>query len=246
MKISVDVKGLDVIKAHLDGQGKQVRYATAVALTRTAKAVEKDVQQTIPQKFDRPRPQTTKGTYMKKAIPATLEATVGIKDKIAAYLAPNIGAGGRTPRTYKNSEKMLRAAGFLAPGYFTVPAAGARLDQYGNMSRGQIVQILSYFRTFGKTALNTKRMNATDKYRAEVAAKNRDYFVVPVADRSAGLFPGIWQRSGKTSINPVLVFVNQPQYRAIYNFSEKARQTVQRVFQQEFKYSLAEAMRTAR
>lgn len=246
MKISVDVKGIDAVKAHLAGQVKQVRYATAVALTRTAKAVEKDVQQTIPQKFDRPKPQTTKGTFMKKATKDTLEATVGIKDRIAAYLAPNIGSGGRTPRTYKNSEKMLRAAGILAAGYFTVPGAGARLDQYGNMSRGQIVQILSYFRTFGNTALNTKRMNATDKYRAMMARKNSDYFVVPVADRSAGLFPGIWQRSGKTSIKPVLVFVSQPQYRAIYNFSEKARQTVQRVFQQEFRYSLSEALRTAR
>lgn len=246
MKISVDVKGIDAVKAQISGMGKQVRYATAVALTRTGKEVEKDVQQTIPQTFDRPKPQTTKGTFLKKATTAALEATVGIKDRVAAYLAPNIGASGKAPRTYKNSEKMLRAAGILAPGYFTVPGAGARLDEYGNMSRGQIVQILSYFRTFGNTALNSKRMNATDKYRANLARKNADYFVVPVADRAAGLFPGIWQRIGKQEIKPVLVFVNQPQYRAIYNFNDKAQRTVQRVFDQEFKYSLAEALRTAR
>lgn len=244
MKISVDVKGLDAVVAQLTGMGKQVRYATAVALTRTGKEVEKDIQQTIPQTFDRPKPQTTKGTFIKKATPATLAATVGIKDRIAAYLAPNIGASGKTPRTYKNSEKMLRAARILPDGHYTVPGAGARLDQYGNMSRGQIVQILSYFRTFGNTAINSKRMNATDKYRANLARKSSDYFVVPVA--AAGLFPGIWQRVSKQEIKPVLVFVNQPQYKAIYNFNEKAQRTVQRVFEQEFKYALAEALRTAR
>ena len=105
MKISVDVKGIEATKAYVVGAGKQVRFATAVALTRTAQQVEREIQKDIPATFDRPKPQTTKGTYMKKATPANLTAVAGIKDRIAAYLAPNIGESGRRPRVYKNSEK---------------------------------------------------------------------------------------------------------------------------------------------
>ncbi|MDF5999583.1 hypothetical protein P4050_14390 [Pseudomonas aeruginosa] len=43
----------------------------------------------------------------------------------------------------KASERNLRARGILPAGMFVVPAEGARLDQYGNMSRGQMIQILS-------------------------------------------------------------------------------------------------------
>ena len=246
MKISVDVKGIEATKAYLVGAGKQVRFATAVALTRTAQQVEREIQKDIPATFDRPKPQTTKGTYMKKATPANLTAVAGIKDRIAAYLAPNIGESGRRPRVYKNSEKMLSAAGILPSGKFTVPGAEARLDAYGNMSRGQIVQILSYFRTFGNTKLNSTRKNATDKTRARLANKGNDYFVVPVASRSLGLYPGIWQRNGRSDIKPVLMFVSQPQYKAIYNFYGVNERKAQRIFDAEFKFALDEALRTAR
>ena len=49
----------------------------------------------------------------------------------------------RGPRVDKASERNLRARGILPAGMFVVPAEGARLDQYGNMSRGQMIQILS-------------------------------------------------------------------------------------------------------
>jgi hypothetical protein len=246
MKIKVDVRGIEATKAYLAGMGKQVNFATAVALTRTAKQVEQKIQRDIPVKFDRPKPQTTKGTFVKKATKSNLEAVVGINDRVSAYLAPNIGSSGQVWRDRKRSEQMLSAAGILPEGHYTVPGAGARLDAYGNMSRGQIVQILSYFRTFGNTALNTKRLNATDKYRARIAKQRSDYFVVPVASRELGLFPGIWQRTGVNSIKPVLLFVGRPLYSAIYNLSEEAKREAQRVFDIEFKLALDNALATAR
>jgi hypothetical protein len=246
MRISVDVNGVDRAVAHLTGMQKQVRFATAVALTRSAVAVAKDAEAMIPTTFDRPKPYTVKGTYTKRATPASLEAVVGIKDKIAGYLAPNIGKNGKLPRTYKNSERMLRAAGILPEGRYTVPGKEARLDEYGNMSRGQIVQILSYFRTFGNTQTNSKRMNMTDKGRARLASRAQDYFVVPIADRDLGIYPGIWQRRGRTDIVPVLMFVSRPQYRAIYDFYGEAERKLQSIFDKEFRTALADALRTAR
>lgn len=246
MKITVDVTGVDRVIANLKDMEKQVRFATAVALTRTAVDVANEAEGVMPRDFDRPKPYTVKGSYIVKATKTSLEAKVGIKDRIAGYLAPNIGKNGRRPRTYKNSERMLRAAGILPSGRYTVPGKEARLDEYGNMSRGQIVQILSYFRTFGLTGLNTGRKNATDKSRARLAKKNADYFVVPVANRKLGLYPGIWQRNGRSDLVPVLMFVSQPQYRAIYDFYGNAARKADRVFYAEFKTALADALRTAR
>ncbi|WP_230685410.1 hypothetical protein, partial [Streptococcus pneumoniae] len=84
----------------------------------------------------------------------------------------------------------------------TIPGKEAKLDAYCNMSRGQIVAILSYFRTFGLVAqgagnigsygsdrsgnarfINTGRMNRAKKTRARDA-----YFFVPVRDRKLGLY----------------------------------------------------------
>jgi hypothetical protein len=229
-----------------DLQKKQVPFATSVAINSTAKAIEDEQRREISGTFDRPKPTTIKATYVKRSTKTSLSATVGLKDRqmgvpAAEYLHPNVTGG---TRTYKRSELMLHRAGILPAGMFTVPGAGAKIDAYGNMSRGQINQILSYFRTFGNTGLNTKRMNMTDKRRASLSKKRADYFIVPVA--GDGLFPGVWQRTGKDTIAPVLLFVSKAAYRATYNFGEIADKVVRRTFQGEFAKALDMALRTAR
>lgn len=251
MKISVSVKGMDQVKAMLAGKAKQIPYATSLAINAVAKAVEEEQRKTIGAKFDRPKAQTVKATYMLRSSKTNLTATVGLKDRgrgvpAAEYLAPNIGKSGRVPRNPKRSEFMLRAAGILPSGLYTVPGKEARLDAYGNMSRGQIVQILSYFRTFGNTALNTKRMNATDKYRAKQAKQRRQYFVVPVADRKLKLHPGIWQETPDRTLAPILMFVSRPVYNAVYDFYGVGKKVVDRRFDEEFRRAWRIASSTAR
>lgn len=141
---------------------------------------------------------------------------------------------------------MLRRAGILPPGMYTVPGKGASLDAYGNMSRGQIVQILSFMSIFGNSSLNSKRMNMKNEKRAALTSKAQDYFVVPVNDRKLKLYPGIWRRKGNQEIIPVLMFVSQPVYKAIYSLEETAKKVVRNRFRSEFDAALADALRTAR
>jgi hypothetical protein len=246
--LKVTVQG-DFGKSMIAGMQKQVRFATSVAINKTAKAVEDEERRAMSGGiFDRPKPATTKATYIKRSTKQDLVAEVGLKTRAmgipaAEYLHPNVEGGART---YKRSELMLRQAGILPAGLYTVPGKEAQLDQWGNMSRGQIVQILSFFRTFGNTKLNSKRSNMTDKRRARLSQRRADYFVVPVRDRKLKLYPGIWQRKPDNTLAPVLMFVSKPQYRAIYHFGDIAAKVVRRTFQQEFDRAFAEAMRTAR
>lgn len=251
MRITVDIKGMAALQARLAGLQKQVNFAASRALNATAKAVDAEERSAMRKVFDRPRQTTVNATYIKYSNKTNLEAAVGLKERgagvpAAEYLHPNIGASGRQPRNYKRSEFMLKRAGILPEGLFTVPGKEAKLDEYGNMSRGQINQILSFFRTFGMTALNSKRMNMTEKRRAQLDRQRRQYFVVPVADRKVKLYPGIWQETHDRTLAPVLMFVSRPAYRAIYDFGGLAEKVVRRTFGKEFDAALADALRTAR
>ena len=249
MKISVRIDGMSALQARISGMGKQIPFAASVAINRTAKAVEDAERKAISGgTFDRPKPQTAKATYVKRSTKQNLTAEIGIKSRAMGipadeYLHANIKGGARS---YKRSELMLKQAGILPAGMFTVPGAGASLDAFGNMSRGQIVSILSFFRTFGNTKLNSKRMNITERTMKARTRSKTDYFVVPVASRELKLFPGIWQRTGEDAIKPVLMFVSRAKYRAIYNFEEIAVKVVRARFAGEFDTALKQALASAR
>ena len=59
-------------------------------------------------------------------------------------------------RRAKRSEVLLQRAGVLPAGWLTVPGRGARLDAYGNLQRGQLLQILAFFRTYGAATRSGK------------------------------------------------------------------------------------------
>lgn len=245
VRVEVDLRK---IVDEVENAEKQVRFATALALTRTAYRVSNAEGKGVQQAFDRPKPATVRAFQVDKATRNELTATVSLKKRASGmpaeeFLHPNI-VGGK--RGMKRSELMLEQAGILPPGMQTVPGKAAQLDQYGNMSRGQIVQILSYFQTFGiVTTLNSSRMNMGAEKRARMA-KSRGYFVVPVKDRKTKLYPGIWQQDGPRDIKPVLMFVKPGTYKAIFAFEDIGQKEVQAAFNEEFDTAMADAMRTAR
>jgi hypothetical protein len=184
---------------------------------------------------------------VEKATKEALTAVVRFTERgegvpAAEYLRHNI-TGGR--RVLKRSEIMLRAAGILPEGMLTIPGKAAKLDAYGNMSRGQIVSILSYFRTFGRTPLNSTRMNMTRVSRARMERRRRDYFVVPIRDRKLKLYPGIWQRDGN-ELKPLLMFVSWGIHKPLLKLDLRTRRVVQRDFGRLFDQAFSDAMRTAR
>ncbi|MHB1098523.1 MAG: hypothetical protein ACYCZR_03095 [Burkholderiales bacterium] len=240
------------LKAWLAGiQFRQIPYATVLALNRTAARVQDAEVGEMRSVFDRPTPYTLSALRIRKASKANLTAYVEPKymatKAISAdkFLAPQILGGSRKQKRF---ERALIAVGAMPEGYVAVPGAGARLDAYGNMSRGQIVQILSYFRAFPESGY---RANMTEAGRQSMARGSRrsmgyTYF----AGRPGRNLPlGIWQRhefSMGQSIRPVLIFVKSTHYRVRLKFDELAKKTVDRNFEKDFEVAMEQAVATAR
>lgn len=203
--------GLQNLSLHLPAR------VLADALNHTANQAKLALQGEMASVFDRPTLFTLNAIRVLNAKPSSLEAAVWVKDEKdnaskgqapEDWVAPQVF--GRQ-RVAKKSELLLRAKCVLPAGKFIVPAAGARLDAYGNMSRGQLVQILS-----GLSALDGSagyNGNASGKWRSFRKGHAKAFFVM-----RRGKSPiGIAERRGK-KMTMVLAFVSQPQYRARLDF----------------------------
>lgn len=243
---------------------KQLPFATALAITRTAQIVQKDEIKEMRDVFDRPTPYTLRSTYMQPATKKKLRAEVGIKDEATEavppvkFLTPEIRGGGRRLKTF---ERALRSVGALPNGYVAVPGTGAKLDAYGNISRGQIVQILSFFKTNGLAGFNFNATPDSLKRRSNRAAKKAGaqsvtYFVGRPGDGKLPL--GIWQRftfAGKknqfvsrsvgSAIKPILIFVPFAIYQARFDFQYVGQLAVRNNFARELSKAIATAIRGA-
>jgi len=230
---------------------KQVRFATRVALTRTAKTAELAEVREMRDVFSNPTPFTLSSTFTRPATSTRMEAEVKLKDDSAKavpaskFLAAQVSGG---QRKLKRFEVALTAAGVMPVGYRAVPGQGAKVDSYGNMSRGQIVQILAFFRAFPEMGY---KANMNDNGKARLARGNKRvqgfvYFVGTPGDR---LPLGVYQRisfNGGTAVRPVLLFVRSALYQPRFDFKYVVEQTVKTEFQGEFQLAFAEAVRTAR
>jgi sarcosine oxidase delta subunit len=180
-------------------------------------------------RFDRPTPFTMNSVLVSKkaqVYESSPFAVVKLRDEAAKgtppvkYLEPGV-RGGR--RRLKGHERALARIGLLYPGEYAVPAGGARIDAYGNISSGQIVQILSQMRAFGEQGYDA---NATRSKRSKAKRQAAPYFYVRV--NRGGLRRGIWQRIGGR-VRPVLLFVRKaPRYTARINMERLARQVMAR------------------
>ena len=154
--------------------------------------------------------------------------------------------GGARP--LKRFEKRLVQIGAMMPGERAVPGQGATIDAFGNMSRGQIVQILSQLGSAGfsgdySVATNSRRSRAK---RAKVA-----YFVASrTRERTRHLHPGIYSRRSfgawGTAIKPVIMFVNGATYRKRFDFYGIGNRVVKSNWAENYRQALAQAMSTAR
>ena len=250
--ISINISGgFKGIQKELKEFSNQLPFATSLAINRTAQKVKIAQQKEIKDIFDRPNPFTLNALFIKPSNKTNLAAFVKLKDQVfkgnpaSKYLAAEITGGERRLKRY---EVALRSAGVLPDGYFTVPGEAANMDQYGNIQRSQIVQILAYFkanRDVGTTS------NSTDKTRAKLAKGTNkrygvSYFVGKVGEKKT---LGIWQKvfsNFGASIRPVLIFVQSSRYDAIYDFKFVAETVVKREYDYEFDKALKEAIRTTK
>lgn len=244
----------DAVKAMRDlcaATQKQATFATRVALTKTAKlAAEAEVKE-MRDVFNNPTLYTLNGVFVLPATSNRLQAEVKLKDEAtkavpaAKYLAPQVSGG---QRQLKRFERALQAAGAMPEGFRAVPGQGAQIDAFGNMSRGQLVQILAFFRAFPEMGY---KANMTAQGRARLARGTRrqpgiSYFIGQPGDR---LPLGVYQRVrffGGSAIKPVLLFVRSAVYEAVFDFKYVAEHTASAEFPGQFEAAFAAAKATAR
>ena len=105
---------------------KQIPYAIALALTRTAAEAKLEVDKKLPEIFDRPTPFTMRAIGYKGATKQNLTSQVFVRDIQAKYLKLQVTGGTRTPRN--------RA--LVLPTDFPT-------DNYGNLPRGAVKRLLA-------------------------------------------------------------------------------------------------------
>lgn len=247
--ITVNIKhNIDEVVRELGPMIKaQVSYASRKAVTKTAEDVRQAQIHEMRDVFDRPTPYTLSAVENRliKSDPPT--ARVWLKDfagkgtPASKYLLTQIKGGARP---IKRFESALIAAKVMPAGMIAVPASGAKFDAYGNMDRGQIVQILAYFRAFPEQGYKAN-MTWKTRQRLQRGTKKRvgfSYFVGAPADGKLPL--GVWQRTTfaiGSAIKPVLLFADAAYYGPIFKFEYVARTTIARVFNGHFKAAMLEA-----
>lgn len=236
MKLDVKLSNGDALQAGLKGFEKQIPFATALALTKSAQAAQKDLIAAMSSHLDNPTPFTLRSTFVRPATKNKLVAEVGIKDfaakgtPAARYLFPQIHGGKRGD---KRSERAMRFAGLLKPGQYLIPGDDAKLNKYGNLTSGQVVKALSAVRGQIDPAQNTGSQRSTAKQKRS----GRQYIFMPNA--------GIFYRQGK-SLRSFLIIGNQPSYQKRFDFNGIMQASIESHLPDQIQAAIDYALSTAR
>lgn len=217
------------------------RKSQAIALTKTMQKVREAEYAEMRRVFVNPTPYTLNSLYIAPATEAKPEARVWVKSKADAgkgtpaeyYLGPQVFGG---ERRLKRFEVALQRVGILLPGMAVVPGGGAKMDQYGNADRGEMVQVLAALQAFGEVGFKSN-MDAKGRARMAKGSKNKGgitYFVQRV--RRGHLRPGIYKRLSTTGgVSLMYAFVSMPRYERRFDFHRVAERTARAVFPGEFR-----------
>lgn len=257
MKINIKA-GVAAVQRAMQQAPSQVAYATSRAINAAAKNGQHAVRAEMSSVFDRPTPWVLNSLRLKPATKQRLEAELVFKDRDSVtssrtMVAPHVDGGGRLA---KAMETRLRGIGALPVGWFVVPGGAAKLDANGNMSRGQITQVLNVLGSYTESGFNKANINTVRRLAkgglkgSQYGQYGFTYVVVPVGGWSKRqLKPGVYQRVHTgygSSLKPVLIFVNRVSYRRRLDFYGLVQAAVDRTLESEFNDAFNEAMRTAR
>ncbi|MDT7849928.1 hypothetical protein Q9292_09920 [Methylophilus sp. VKM B-3414] len=232
---------------------KQVQFANVVALTRTAQDVMAAEQKQVDEVFDRATPYARNAFFLKPATKDKPEARVWIKSDTFKgtpaenFLRPQIDGG---TRKVKRFERALINAGIMPAGYYVVPGEACPLDQYGNIPSRLIVQMLSYFRSFGeqgyKANMDAKGRARFDRRASKAIGQQVTYFAVGLKGK---LQPGIYQRinfASGSAVRPIFIFVKSVNYKRRFRFYETSEQVINRRYKPNMDASLQAALASQR
>ena len=222
--MKIDVKqDLDRVRRDLGAMREQVPFAASVAINDVARKSQAAIPPLLERVLDRPKPFTTKSpVFLKFSTKTNLEATVGLKDKQASYLAALLSGQERKQKPIE--QKFM--------GRYFMPSRGLPLDAYGNVSKATMLAIVRAV-TSGAPIWKGKRV-----------------FLVPDGQRlPAGVYAGdkVKAKRRENKAEPLLVFVKRaPRYRRVIEFAAEVERVVRSEFASAFERAYRRAVETAR
>lgn len=192
---------------------RQFEKAAAVALTRTAWDVRKELTEEMQSVFDNPTPFTLRAFRVDMAKASDLTATVWAGKEQARYLRPEIEGGERNTKGF---ERKMHLFG----GQVALPGEGAKLNRHGNMSLAFIKKVSADVNSSGSAG--------------------RFFVGTPKGWLNDGTFDGVWTRvDNNNRLVRVMAFAEDATYEKRFHASAIGKHTVDRVFESQ----LAKAMR---
>jgi hypothetical protein len=250
---SVTLTGLEEAIGRLDFfETQQMPFALAKTLTDIADIAKNNAVKEMKTVFDRPTPFTLNALKVERATKRNLEAKLLLKDPTRIddphhYLNVEVAGG---PRGFKPFEARLYRKGLIPTGDYAVPNSGADFDAFGNMKRGQITQMLSYFDAFGDAGF---RANMGDEGRRRLGKTTRKkrgmaYFAAEPGNKQS-LAPGIYKRVNTvfgSAITRVLLFSGATHYEPRISLERILEETRNADGRSLFERNIEAAMRSAR
>lgn len=228
------------LRQQINDDQRKYRICAAIALTKTAKKCQEEFIRQMERVIDRPTRYALNGTYIRPANTNNLRAEVGIKDYAIKgtpainFLGHQIHGGNRR---HKRFEKALIARNLMPSSMFAMPGAGAKIDGNGNMSRGQIMQVLS---ALGAAEMRSGYSANRTKQSAKRGKNKPQYFV---GRPGGGRLPlGVWQyvrSTGASRVIPILIYGRSPSYGRRLDFFELVDKTANQWFPIFFEREMA-------
>ncbi len=233
MKISVQ-SNIAAITKMMQAQAKQVTYATAVALTKTAVKVRAAIPAGLDEQLDNPTSFTKRGTYLKRAERTKLVAEVGFREIQSKYLKLQEEGGVQE----------AGEAGIRLPG-------NIQLNAFGNIPRGLITKLKAAADNGTLAPAIAKRLGAGGS-RRKGAAPVQLFYGIPQGKGWEDAPMGIWRRvpgapGAPGKLIPVIIFSDKPaKFKPRLDLKRIAQPVVDKNFETEFLTALKNALATAR
>lgn len=238
MDIRIEMDSVGFVKS-LASTSKQIRAATMTALTRTALQVRTEEQAEMRRVFDRPTPYSLNAFQVIPATRTDLNARIeqrgfGGGGRPREWFNPQVYGGVRRTKAFER--KLAGVLGLPPMGTYFLPGPGARLDRYGNISGGQLQQVLSDL-----GAQTDRAQNATKASRK----RNKRARHVVIGRRGGRRF-FIGTRDG-SRLNVVMTITDEvPSYRKRFDFFGVAEREARRRFPIEFDRAFTHYVGTGR
>lgn len=228
---------------------KNLPFAASQATNRLARQVITDEQEEMARVFDRPVPYTLKAFAWKKATKRSMSAEIFAREFSGKgtpgwkYLTPETFGGTRRMKRFERALQAKFGTGFSTPG------RGASLNQYGNISSGDVTRILSALGAFGESGYRANRKGLSPRQRGARGEggqyRKAQYFIGDVGHD--GTMKAIYQIVGSGQVVPVVVFpTKRPTYRARLPYRQVAARSIARNADRFLSEEVAHAVATSK